>query len=133
MNLLNKPRDSHLGTQNGKRNKDSNGLRIGTWNIRTLFNPVAIKTVTDQIKKYKLPVVALQELRWPGNGNVKSKNYTIFYSGSENGRHEYRVGFMISDAILPQVISFMPVSDRLHFKIRRAFLGYCLNKLLCSN
>jgi len=72
-----------------------------------------MKTVTDQVQKYKLTVVALQDLRWPGNGNIKSENYTIFYSGSENGRHEYGVGFMISDAILPNVKSFTPVSDRL--------------------
>jgi len=79
----------------------------------TLFKPGAMKTVTSLIQKYKLPVVALQELRWPYNGNARPEHYTIFYSGLENGSHEYGVGFMISDAILPRVISFTSVSDRL--------------------
>lgn len=113
MNLLNKPWNSLLGTRNGKWNKDSNGLRINTWNIRSPFKPGAMKTITDQVQKYKLPLVALQELRWTGNGNIKSENYTIFYSGSENSKHEYGLGFMISDLILPNVKDFTPVSDRL--------------------
>ncbi|XP_060861781.1 craniofacial development protein 2-like [Metopolophium dirhodum] len=58
-----------------------------------------MKTVTDQIQKYKLPVVALQELRWPGNGNVKSENYIIFYSGSEN--EEYFWDIVIINCYAP--------------------------------
>jgi len=81
-----------------------------------------MKTVTDQILKYKLPVVALQELQWPGNGNVKLENYIVFYSGSENVWHEYGVEFMISDEILPHVKSFKPVNNRLCIlKLERCF------------
>ncbi|CAI6358159.1 unnamed protein product [Macrosiphum euphorbiae] len=72
-----------------------------------------MKIVTDQIQKYKLPVVALQEVRWPGSGSVKSENYTIFYSGSTDGRHERGVGSMVNDIVLPHVKGFTPVSDRL--------------------
>lgn len=60
VNLLNKRQDNYHGTRNEKRNKDNNGLRFGTWNIRTLFMPGAMKIVTDQIQKYKLPDVAVQ-------------------------------------------------------------------------
>lgn len=59
-----------------------------------------MKMVTDHIQKYKLPVVALQEVRWPGNGSVKSENYTTFYSRSSSGRHEHGVSFIVMDAIL---------------------------------
>jgi hypothetical protein len=76
-----------------------------------------MKNVTDQIQKYKLPVVALQEVRWPGSGCVKSENYTIFYSGSTGGKNERGVDFMhetmVNDVILPHVKGFTPVSERL--------------------
>lgn len=80
--------------------------------------------LTDQVLKYKLSIVALQELQWPGNGNVKFENYTIFYSRSENDGHEYGVGFMVSDVILLYLV-YYPA-----FKIGRAFLRYCGNKYI---
>ncbi|KAE9521335.1 hypothetical protein AGLY_018266 [Aphis glycines] len=62
---------------------------------------------------YNLDVLAIQEIRWTGNGNIKKENITLFYSGSENGKHENGVGFMIQDKILPGIKHFSAVSDRL--------------------
>lgn len=42
----------------------------------------------SEIAKYKLHVVALQKVRWLGNGNVQAENATIFYSDTESNRRK---------------------------------------------
>jgi len=77
---------------------------LGTWNIRTLNKPGALKYVLEVQNKYKLDVLALQEIRWTDNGNIKKENITLFYSESENG-----IGFMVHDMHK----NFSAVSDRI--------------------
>lgn len=89
------------------------GLRLGTWNIRTLNKPGAFKYVIDAKNSYNLDILALQEVRWPDSGNIKKGNTTLFYSGTNNGRHENGVGFMINKKILHNTKSFTPVNDRI--------------------
>lgn len=81
--------------------------------MRTLNKPGALKYVLEEQKKYKLDILAIQEIRWTGNGNIKKENITLFYSGSENGKHEYGVGFMVQDKVLPCIKYFLAVSDRI--------------------
>jgi len=52
-------------------------------------------------------------VRWPGDGNIKSRKYTIFYSGTENNRHENGFGFLINDSILPDVDKFTTINEGL--------------------
>jgi len=52
-------------------------------------------------------------MRWPGSGNLKSGNITLFYSGLNNGKHENEVGFIIKDLLLKLVKKFEAVNDRL--------------------
>lgn len=66
---------------------------------------------------YRPDIIALQEMRWPGTGNVKSDNVTLFYSGPNNGKHENGVGFMIKDSRLNLVKKFKPINDRLCYLI----------------
>jgi len=63
-------------------------FRFGTWNIRSLYKPGALKCITSVIKEYNVELVALQEVKWPGSGHHKSDNMTVFYSGNDNGTHE---------------------------------------------
>ncbi|XP_050545447.1 craniofacial development protein 2-like [Daktulosphaira vitifoliae] len=52
------------------------------------------------MKEYNVDLVALQEVRWPGSGHLKSDNMTVFYSGNDNGRHEYGVGFIVKESLI---------------------------------
>lgn len=82
----------------------------GQYMERKNSKPGDMRTITDQ---FKLSGVALQELPWPGFGSIKSEIYTILYSGSDNGRHIDRVGFMVSDALLPRLKCFTSVINGL--------------------
>jgi len=114
--LLNKksrtPIDNSENRQ-GKRTGKPGFLRFGTWNIRTLYKPGALQNLIQVTNSYKPDIIALQEMRWPGTGNVKSDNVTLFYSGPNNGKHENGVGFIIKDSRLNLVKKFEPINDRL--------------------
>jgi exonuclease III len=93
--------------------------RIGTWNIRSLYKSGAPKSISDAVKKYKnVQIVALQEVRWPGEGDVRVNEMTLFYSGTSNRKHENGVGFLVNDQLLPSIKKFIPENDRIcHIRI----------------
>lgn len=115
MNLLPKPRkyDDINGNFTGNRNGKNAEIRIGTWNIRTLYIPGALRNINSEIAKYKLHIVALQEIRWLGNGNVQAENATVFYSGTNSNRHEKGVGIVVNNTILPCIKKFEAVNERI--------------------
>jgi hypothetical protein len=73
-----------------------------------------LKILVDEVTMYNLSIIVLPEVRWPGKGNVKSGNHTIFYSGTENNRHENGVNILINDSILPNVKTFTAINKRLY-------------------
>lgn len=67
----------------------------------------------DAIQNYNVAVLALQEIRWTGEGNIKKDDKTIFYSGNINRRFENGVGFVINESILTHVKAFQAISERM--------------------
>jgi len=58
---------------------------------------------------YGIKVVALQEIRWTGAGQLKIGKYIIFYSVTEN-RHNFGSGFAVHES---HISEFNPVSERI--------------------
>ncbi|KAF0713600.1 craniofacial development protein 2-like, partial [Aphis craccivora] len=85
---IKKPQNKPRNWINEQRPELENGIKIGTWNVRTLNKPGALQYLLDAIKKYNTNILALQEIRWPNDGNMKKDDKTIFYSGRKDGRHE---------------------------------------------
>lgn len=82
----NKPRRNpmiNLDKRNGTWPGKPGDLRFGTWNIRTLYKPGALHNIIQITSNYRTEITALQEIRWPGNGILKSGNSTILYSGKK--------------------------------------------------
>lgn len=102
-----------IGTVTGKPEI----FRYGTWNLRSLYKPGSLKCITSVIKEYNVELVSLQEVRWSGSGYLKSDSMTVFYSGNDNGRHEYRVGFIVKESLLKLVKKFKGVDNRLCYLI----------------
>jgi exonuclease III len=87
-------------------------LRIGTWNVLSLYRPGASNILKQEVEKVQMDLVALQEIRWLGNGTLEKKNCVIFYSRNPK-RHVLGVGFYVNTRFLPNILRFEPVSDRL--------------------
>ena len=98
--------------------KWKNPLKIGTWNVLSLYRAGYAKTLIEEINKYDIDIMAVQETRWTGEGECKMGNYTILYSGRKDGIHREGVGFCISNKVYRAVESFNPVNERIaHIRI----------------
>lgn len=92
-------------------------LYLGTWNVRGTYSEGAIKNLTNEAKRYKLDIIALQETKQKGNDIVDMKEYIFFKSGGENRR--LGTGFLINKRIAQEVLEFRPISDRIcYIRIR---------------
>jgi hypothetical protein len=54
-------------------------LRIGLWDVRSLYKVGSLITVSRELSKYRLDLVGVQEVRWEGGGIEPAGEYTYFY------------------------------------------------------
>ena len=72
------------------RSKEMNMvMQFGTWNVRTLLQAGNMNAIAEEAERYKMDAVALQEIRWNGNGTIRKSKFTVYYSGNED-RHGNR-------------------------------------------
>jgi hypothetical protein len=77
-----------------------------------------------------MDLVALQEIRWLGNGTLEKKNCVIFYSCNPV-RHVLGVRFYVNSRFLSNILRFVPVSNRLCWiRVRGKFINYSIINLL---
>jgi endonuclease/exonuclease/phosphatase family metal-dependent hydrolase len=114
----NEPRN--MDRNNGKINGNAKqkrlrmmDIKMATWNIRTMLQPGKMKEIADEVIKYNLDLVALQEMRWQGHGQIDKKDFSLLYSGPTERTGQYGVGFMIRPRMRACLLGFYPVNDRL--------------------
>ena len=61
----------------GHRRKRTNETRIATWNIRTIYIAGRLQEIAEEVLKYKIVIVAVQEIWWQGTGKIYKPNYTF--------------------------------------------------------
>jgi hypothetical protein len=74
-------------------------MRFGTWNVRTLLQAGNTNATADEAERYKMGVVALQEIRWKGRGLIKKSKFNLYHSGNEDRQGNRGVGFIVSKKI----------------------------------
>ncbi|CAG9573517.1 unnamed protein product [Danaus chrysippus] len=87
-------------------------MRFGTWNIQTMLQAGKMMEVGDVLCRYNLDLIALQEVRWSGTGQIEKQNFTLYYSGATK-QGLYGTGFMVGRKLKPSILGFEPISDRL--------------------
>ena len=83
-------------------------LRICTWNVRSLNKLGAISQLETVLEAYKTEIIALQEMRWTGQGQTNLSSCDIYYSGHAS-RNVFRCGFAVSGDLSELVSRFTPV------------------------
>ena len=87
-----------------------NSFKIGTWNVRTLFQKGKLETVKKEMKRLKFNVLGLSEVRWKGAGSFITDNFTIIYSRGD--QHERGVDMLLDKGTTKSVKGFWAVSGR---------------------
>lgn len=98
---------------NGQRTRLDHGFDyyFGTWNVLTLYKAGALANLVRELRKYKIGLCALQEIRWKDTGNMTKDKYTLFWSGG--ARNFLGTGFAVHKSWLGAVLSFKPKNERL--------------------
>ncbi|XP_052129735.1 uncharacterized protein LOC127750967 [Frankliniella occidentalis] len=69
------------------------------------------KNVAKELKRMGIAIVGLQEIRWPGQGELIMGDYKYFYSGGTQKVHG--VGFAVHRSLLPAMFGFQPRGKRI--------------------
>ena len=90
-------------------------IRIGSWNVRTMYRTGKTAEVTREMERYNIDVLGISECRWIGHGRLKTTTgETILYSGHENENEHYGgVAMIISQKTVKSLESWNPVNDRI--------------------
>ena len=88
-------------------------MKIGCWNVRTMYTPGKTAVVTREMRKYDIEILGISELRWTGFGRVKTRtNEVILYSGADD-EHRRGVALILGRKAQQCLLDWKPISDRI--------------------
>jgi exonuclease III len=67
----------------------------------------------EKTDKARVDVVAVQEIRWQGQGRTDKKDFSFFYSGPQERTGRCGTGFIVNARMRKSFLSFEPLSERL--------------------
>ena len=91
------------GTEDGTTFHLRQSTRLGTWNVRSLYQPEKLKIVEDECRRYRMQIRGLAEIRWTGKWHFHTDEHMVIYSGSE-AQHEYGVALLLDREVSKSVI-----------------------------
>ncbi|XP_022194934.2 craniofacial development protein 2-like [Nilaparvata lugens] len=77
-------------------------MHIETWNVRTLLQAGKLENAKQKMKRNRLDVMGMCEMRWEGNGELVSGDYKLFYSGEEK-QGQHGVGVLLGPRVKDKV------------------------------
>ena len=72
-----------------------------------------MQELAEELAKTQLEVVAIQETSWSGNGVIKKKDFSLYYSGTKEQLGQAGTGFILMGRIRNNVIGFEAINERL--------------------
>ena len=72
-----------------------------------------MQELAEEIAKTQIEILALQEVRWPGKGQINKKDYLFYYSGTKEKTGQAGTGFLLMKKIQKYIINFELHNERL--------------------
>jgi len=79
----------------------------------TLLKPGKLQELAEEIAKTQIEILALQEVRWPGKGQINKKDYLFYYSGTKEKTGQAGTGFLLMKKIQKHIINSELHNERL--------------------
>jgi hypothetical protein len=96
------PRGNKDYRQKKKTQKEHQSYKIGTWNIRTLNQGGKLENLKKEMQKNTVTVLGVSEVRWKGQGEIRSGDYTVYYSGGD--RAVRGVAIVVHKSVVKSVV-----------------------------
>jgi len=90
-------------------------VRIGQWNIRTMFETGTCAQVTKEMRRYGISIMGVSEMGWSSCWKLMIANgEAVPYSGMDEGEnHDRGVGLILSRDVAKRLLEWEPVSERI--------------------
>jgi hypothetical protein len=75
--VVQKPNETSQMDQTTQPRRE-HGINLGTWNVLSMTRVGTLRKVKEELRKYKIAIASLQEIRWKGKGMMKSEDFTVF-------------------------------------------------------
>jgi len=86
-------------------------FNIATWNVQSMLQARKMEEIADELKKCNIQITALQEVRWPQDGWIKNKYYTLLHSGLKTSKGQHGTGFLITGCATQCILDFEPINE----------------------
>lgn len=87
-------------------------MKIGTWNVRSLYEGGKIHNVLQEMQRLEVNIMGMSETRWPDQGEMLFEQSKIYYSGNNEQQHRNGVAIVVHRNLKHLVTNFTPISDR---------------------
>ena len=88
-------------------------IKIGTWNVRTMYQVSKTAQVIREMERYQLGILGISECRWTESGRNITQGHTIIYSGRDDNQHTEGVAIIINKDCTKSLIEWEPINERL--------------------
>ena len=61
-------------------------IRIGTWNVRTMMKSGKLENIKREMRRNRLDILGLSEVRWKEGGDFESEEFTVCYAGGKESQ-----------------------------------------------
>ena len=90
-------------------------IKIGNWNVRTLYRSGNIAQVTREMTSRDIDIMGISETHWIGQGKIQpiAEGDTVINSGRDDSIHRKRVGMLMSRKAASALVDWTPVNERI--------------------
>ena len=78
---------------------------LATCNVRSFYRSGALAKLKDELNKYGIAIIAVQEIRWSGSEIFDSGDFLVCYSGNKE-KTQFGTGFLINKKYKHLIMGF---------------------------